>query len=233
MAKKPIKKKNAGKIEITCKGAAVVPYTKLLPTQGDLKELRPADYEDFKFQILELGFSEPITVWKHEGKYRILNGHQRALTVKKMVEEEDYECPPLPISFCDAKDFNEAKRKILSMTSQFGHVTDEGLTEFLKDSDISPEEIRQFRLVDVNTEKFINQFNAQLPDENAEAETPGNPVLSQVRTVQLFFDEASADKFQEMIEALKTKYKTTALTETILMAVEAADARHHGIHGWT
>lgn len=205
---------------------------KLIPSQGDLKELRPDDYEALKGQILELGFSEPINVWKHKGKYRILNGHQRALTVKKMIDE-GFKCGPLPVSLTEAADWNEAARKILGLTSQFGHVDEDGLTEFLKDSDISPEELRQFRLLDINTEKFIDSFEPDVPEENDEADVPENPEISQVRTVQLFFDEVTAEKFSAMIEELKIKHGTNSLTETVLMAVEAADARNNGIHGWT
>lgn len=65
------------KVEIKCKGSTELPLSKLNEFQGDLKELTPVNYEKFKAELLHLGFSEPISVWKNKEKYYILNGHQR------------------------------------------------------------------------------------------------------------------------------------------------------------
>lgn len=63
-------------LEIKCKGATELPIESLLDFQGDLKTLSEESYAKFKSELLELGFSEPISIWvSPEGKNYILNGH--------------------------------------------------------------------------------------------------------------------------------------------------------------
>ena len=215
-------------IKIACKGADEYPYKKLSPTQGDLKELTTEGYEKLKAQILELGFSEPISVWKNGKKLHVLNGHQRLETVRRMIEDEGYKCGPLPVSLVEADDLNQAKRKILALTSQFGHIDDDGLTEFLKGTDIELDELNKYELVDVNVAKFIDEFEAPDTEGNADVETEENvvPQLAQVKTVQLYFDTETADEFQSYLDKISEKYKTESITETILLAVKRAYEKH-------
>ncbi|MBK8202452.1 MAG: hypothetical protein IPK68_09130 [Bdellovibrionales bacterium] len=56
------------RIQIKCRGAESVPYDKLNPLQGNLKDLSDENYSKLKKEILELGFSEPISVWENDGK---------------------------------------------------------------------------------------------------------------------------------------------------------------------
>jgi len=97
-------------IVVKCRGAESVSYEKLAPLQGPLKELSSENYVKLRKEILELGFSEPFSVWKTEKKLFLLNGHQRHRVIKKMVEDEGYKCPPLPISVVEASSLKEAVR---------------------------------------------------------------------------------------------------------------------------
>ena len=64
-----------------------------------------------------MGFSEPIAVWLHKGKSFILNGHQR-VAVLRALASEGYTIPPLPVSIVDAESYQQAKKKVLALTSQ-------------------------------------------------------------------------------------------------------------------
>jgi ParB-like chromosome segregation protein Spo0J len=120
-----------GVIEIKCEGADQVSIDKLKPLQGRLKKLSDVNYNKLKTEILETGFSEPISAWKDKGTYRILNGHQRLATLRKL-KDEGHTIPQIPISLVEAKDMDEAKRKVLALTSQYGEMTNEGLKEFIE-----------------------------------------------------------------------------------------------------
>lgn len=50
-------------IKVTCSGAKTAKYTDIKPLQGSLKKLTNQNYEKLKKEIIELGFSEPISVW--------------------------------------------------------------------------------------------------------------------------------------------------------------------------
>src|SRR5690606_14927673 len=118
-------------------------------------------------QILTLGFSEPISTWLHEGTYYILNGHQRLKTILRMINEEGYQPVSLPINLVEAESIEQAKRKVLSLTSQYGQVTEEGLHEFMVTAGIAPSELSaHYRLPEIEVPAFIEKFYPAPIDEN-------------------------------------------------------------------
>lgn len=147
------------RIEITCVGAGALPWKELTSFQGELKDLSEDSYNRLKNEILETGFSEPVSVWKSpDKKVYILNGHQRVRAVGAM-EEEGYEIPPLPVSFIQAKDKRQAKRKVLALTSQYGEMTKQGLYEFMNEAGLQIGEVESwFRFPEINLEEFKAEF---------------------------------------------------------------------------
>lgn len=127
-------------VKIKSKGAAYAPLDEFIWFQGDLKNLPEENYEKLKKQIIELGFSEPVTVWIDGEKLKLLNGHQRVLTLQKM-RDDGWRIPHIPYSVVEAKDENEAKRKVLSLTSQFGVLSQEGIADFIHETPITISEI--------------------------------------------------------------------------------------------
>jgi len=141
----PTKKKNMKKtnghaaektLRITCTGAGTAALDDLRPLQGDLKSLSDENYEKLKRSILEHGFSFPFFVWKNKGKLFVLDGHQRDKVLPRL-RAEGYAIPPLPVAYIEAANEKEARKKILLLTSEYGHMTDESLVQFLKDSDLT------------------------------------------------------------------------------------------------
>jgi hypothetical protein len=249
MAKKQQQEKS---IRVTCEGAAVLPVEQLIPYQGNLKSLSNSDYERLKKQILDLGFSEPVGVWRNGGKFYILSGHQRCRVVGRMVRDEGYHAPALPVTFIDAADANEAKRKVLALTSQFGKMEKDGLYEFLQGSDIEADELFEgFRFPEVDLAAFTEEFfvdqgsndegdiggaidaaaesasrlsPAAIPPPAAVADLDAGVQVSHVKMVQLFFKSDAHKAFMDACTELAKDYGTENITDTVAKAVEVAHA---------
>lgn len=140
------------RIRIACKGAETVDLSRLQDFQGRLKRLTPANADKLKDEILKRGFSEPISIWRHKGNNYILNGHQR-LRVLLDMKEEGYKVPAIPVVRVHAAGVQEAKQKVLALTSTYGEMTMEGLDEFMKEAGLGLEEVaRSYRFPDIERE---------------------------------------------------------------------------------
>ena len=130
------------KIVIKCQGADVIDIDKLTEFQGDLKDLPDENYQRLKDDILTLGFADPINVWSDDPEKRnpILDGHQRLKTLQKM-KTEGFEIPLIPVNWVQADSYENAKKLVLSLTSQFGVITGKGLANFIKESNLRAEEV--------------------------------------------------------------------------------------------
>jgi hypothetical protein len=140
-------------IKITCNGATTVSLDEVTPLQGDLKSLSREDYSKLKRSILKYGFSFPFFLWQNGKKKFSLDGHQREKVLKKM-RDEGYEIPKLPAVLIEAANEKEAKEKILLVSSQYGHMTEQSLVKFLSDVAIDLEELDLMKLPEVKLEKL-------------------------------------------------------------------------------
>lgn len=164
-------------IEIKCKGAAVLDISKIEPFQGDLKTLSKKDYDKLRKQILELGFSEPIGVWKDGESYKCISGHQRLRVLTELRNTEKYHVPEIPISIIEASSEFEAKKKILAMAAAFGEVTGQGLMEFASLNNIDLPTLEDFRFPEIDMETWKQEFfdeivETEMPELNSEEESP-------------------------------------------------------------
>lgn len=100
-----------------------VPVVSLEPFQGDLKELSQREYNKLKKSILENGLIVPFFVWLETNK--LLDGHQR----QRVFIKEGW-LMDVPIVYISAVNEQDAKRKLLVISSQYGKVTQEGWDEF-------------------------------------------------------------------------------------------------------
>jgi hypothetical protein len=158
-------------VVIQCEGHTSLPIDSLIPFQGELKELTKDSYNKFKKQLLELGFSEPITIWQNDKKNFIINGHQRLRTLKGMREEGIHIPDKLPVNFVQARDLKEAKKKVLALTSQYGSITEDGLYEFTQTAGISFDELQlNFRLPEINLGKFNESYLSEPEIKNTGTE---------------------------------------------------------------
>lgn len=146
----------------------------LVHFQGNLKDLSEENYNRLKAQILELGFSFVIHAWANvEGKRFILDGHQRVRTLLKM-RQEGFTVPPIPVVMVQANDFQQAKKKVLAGTSQFGEMTGQGLYEFIAESGLDWRDVvRDNRFPEIDPVDFVVEFFDQ--EAEPKQKVPGVP----------------------------------------------------------
>jgi DNA modification methylase len=146
------------KIVVKCKGHKTLPIDQLLEFQGGLKRLTQKNREKLIGSICERGFIAPIFVWDDKGEYRLLDGHQRLKTLLWM-REKGWDIPMLPVDIIDAEDEQDAKKKLLAITSQYGEFDLDGFIEFTSDIEIDD----TIRLTD-------GEFDIQIRDDVAVSE---------------------------------------------------------------
>lgn len=164
-------------IPITCTGTDLIDISQLKPIQGNLKERTREQLIKLRGMIIKYGFSFPIFVWHNQDNYYTLDGHGRDFVCKELVKEgylfqqKTGEInTKLPVNFIDADSRQNAKEKLLAVSSSFGTITDEGLYEFLfePDFEINFEEMKN--LIDfpqIDLEEFeLNYLNEK--GENTE-----------------------------------------------------------------
>lgn len=179
-------------IIVKCEGNESKSIDELIALQGELKVLSDPNYSRLKNRILEFGFLEPITIWRDRNE--ILNGHQRVTTLKRM-RDEGYEIPAIPVNSVSVKDKAEAKRIILSLTSQYGVMTEGSLAEFIREAELDVEAvIEDFAFAGIDEDLLEGAFSS-LGIDTSYAET---------------FDE-QADKFEEVIGKVTEKKKLLLL----------------------
>lgn len=147
-------------IQIKCKGSFALPYDQIGSIQGNLKELTKENYERLRNEIRDTGFAFPVNVTKHPEKGWVTqDGWHRVLVVKTMVEKEGFECPPLPCAEIKWESEEMAGRRILQGSSQYAHMTPEGLHEFIEMNDFDFESIdTNFDIPHVDFEEFKDEF---------------------------------------------------------------------------
>lgn len=153
-------------IRISCKGSRVLPWDDLHPFQGNLKDLSLENFERLKHEILTEGFTDPINAWYDPDQERwfILDGHQRLRVVQILVEEEGYFCPPLPIAEVLADSYDNAKKKLLGLASQYGNVTSQGLFEFAQEAEIELEELhRRYSFPEIDMSDYAAEHYVDIP----------------------------------------------------------------------
>ncbi len=196
-------------VVIQCKGEKNIPINELRFLQGDLKKLPGLEYGKLKNEILELGFSEPVSIWQDKDKYYILNGHQRIAALLKMQKEGIIIPKTIPVATIEAKDIKEAKMKLLALTSQYGRATDEGLRLFMNDAGLTAKDIEgRFALGDI-----------VVTDAAIDAETgPGlgeRPEQAGYSLIFYFQEEGNIEKLQKLLDFEGNKLEGKKITEAL------------------
>jgi hypothetical protein len=162
------------KIRIECTGADAIDVRKILPYQGDLKELTTENYELLKESILSVGFSEPMSVWPKSGEYFLFNGHQRLAVLQRM-KADGFEVPLIPVSLVMAKTAKEAKLKVLALAGMYGRSSAERVAQFAKDNDIQLGDFQMFySSPDVKMEDVVIRLEGGTPEAPQDDESESN-----------------------------------------------------------
>ena len=175
-------------IHIACDAGAIAPLEDLHDFQNEMKTLSTMNYLKLRKEIEETGFSFAVHVWENDGKLWILDGHQRVECLRRMAAESAAEGTMVPIVRVEAKDYREAKRKVMAAASQFGEFQIDGLMKTLGDAQLEPAEAStmfDFPLIDLlNVQKLEVVFPKKeeekheepKADEDAAPEPKKNPI---------------------------------------------------------
>lgn len=158
-------------VKIACRGATKLPLSKFKVLQGDLKELTEENYQKLRKEILNTGFAFAPHVWLDPNKRAwLVDGTQRITALRKM-EEEGIKIPAIPVVPVQAKNLTEAKRRVLQGTSQYGHMTEKGLKEFLVDSKLEIEDVKvSFEFPEIDLPQFVDGHFRESPGEGEQEE---------------------------------------------------------------
>lgn len=120
-------------IRITCKGTGEIELDEAKHFQGELKQISRKNLEKLKNRILKLGFNVPVFIWTDKaGKRYLLDGHQRTRALYEL-RAAGYKVPPIPYAEIYADNIDDAKDKLLGISSQYGDFTQDGLRQFIGD----------------------------------------------------------------------------------------------------
>ena len=117
------------KIIVKCKAHTYEPIDLLIEFQGKLKRLTETNRKKLVKSICEKGFIAPFFVWDDMGELKLLDGHQRLKTLLWM-RQHGWDIPMLPVDVIEADNEQDAKKKLLAITSQYGEFDIDGYMEF-------------------------------------------------------------------------------------------------------
>lgn len=150
----------------------LVEWRKLVELQPkNFKELTTINYEKLKQSILKENFVMSFTVWQSKDTVYIIDGHHR-YKVLDLLEKEGVNVPDkLPCTFIECKDIKEAKKLVLTYSSNYAKVQEEGLYEFLNVNDFDFESLKnEIDIPNIDFEKFESGFLKDYAPENKEKE---------------------------------------------------------------
>lgn len=150
------------RIEIKCRGADSLPIDTIKDFQGKLKHITRDNLERLKVSILKNGFVAPIFIWRNEGECLALDGHQRIKALLSM-REEGFDIPLLPVAYIEADNEDDARQKLLAITSQYGEFDIDELNSWVSNLDADIAETLRF--VDDKIELDIEEIETEGDDE--------------------------------------------------------------------
>ena len=154
-----------------------IPLTDLHGIQGELKTMTRESFEDLKETILNDGITFAFHVWKNPetNLWMIIDGHGRCELLRHLVNVEGYICPDIPCAEIQADTFRDAKKLVLNSTAVYHQTTKQGLYEFISDIGMSVDDLKKFKIPEINFDSFKAEFysNIDVPiEEPQEKEGP-------------------------------------------------------------
>lgn len=153
------------RLEVNCTSTEQIHFERLKLIQGELKDLEAVNYHKYKQSLLKHGIMKPVNVWVNENdEYCVLDGTQLCRTLVAL-EREGYDIPQIPITKVEAKNFRDAKQKILVLASQFGTFNGQGFLEFSQDLELS-----EINFPSIDMDKLAEEFTKDSTDKKPKKE---------------------------------------------------------------
>lgn len=142
-----------------------IDYRTVSPLQGDLKDLSEKNADKLKRVLQKRGFTTPLFLWQDEkaGLHYLVDGHQRH-RIMMQHDMNDHGNYKVPYVLIPAKDIKEAKEQLLEITSQYGHMTVDGLDEYAADLDLSELDV-SFEGIDLDKLTALDNLEDEEPEE--------------------------------------------------------------------
>ena len=129
----------------------------LLELQGELKDLSEREATKLKKSMRDKGIFVPFFVWPApDGNKYLLDGHQR----KRVLSSDGQGALSVPYVVIEATNLQDAKERLLVISSQYGRITQEGYDTFTFDLDTGWLEQT------VHFDALSFEFNNDPPPEN-------------------------------------------------------------------
>jgi len=152
----------------------MLPVSELAWLQSeDFKEISKQSLGKLKQSLLTNGFIQPFNVWHSPDKqYYILDGHHRKMALDELVREGKIDLPEvLPCNIIYCQDRKEAMKYVLLYSSQYAHITPDGLDELMEseglDIDLFETEF-DIDIADIDIDDDFDEEDELLEDEQDE-----------------------------------------------------------------
>lgn len=159
------------------------------------------DVTNLKNAIVKNGWSFPVFVW-YGHNYVIIDGAGRRKAVEELLKE-GYTIPSIPYVEIEAKDLQEAKQKVLEVSSQFGNMTKGSILEFAGDD---------FDQIDWASVAIGFTSDDFLTEDDKDDETPVAPEQPQTELGDIYIlgnhrilcgDSTKATDFKKLMDGAK------------------------------
>jgi len=135
-------------IKFNCQVDNTLPFTELLPFQGNLKTSSDDEIKNLATSLLMDGQITPYliwhkpcpdgedpTVWHSAQPHYVIDGHRRLLAVQYIsLTQPEVLKQEFPVLIIIAPDSETAKNQLLQICSTYGKITPKGLATFLADA---------------------------------------------------------------------------------------------------
>ena len=152
-------------IYIQCSAKTHVPLEKFRMMPQNLKDRKREHVEKLANLIIKHGFLFPFFVWQppQTDGYVILDGHGR-YNALKFLEKKGYTIPDVPIVVVQAKNEQEAKKKLLEVGNMNGLIDFDQFETFTKDLELDLSNLYVPNVSDVlNTLEEVGFYPGAVP----------------------------------------------------------------------
>lgn len=125
-----------------------VNFSKLKQFQGDLKFLTSKNYERLKSAIKMNGIM-PFFI---DEKYNILDGHQRYLVIKNMIEKKELPNDvEINCNVLKVENEKDAKSLILYISSHYGQINETSFSDYMIENDLDPHLLENIEIPEIKS----------------------------------------------------------------------------------
>lgn len=153
-------------IRITCTTPLTIPWADLHEIQGELKTM-PADrFNSLRQSFIDHGLKFPCFVWKElvnvpneagedrtVHKWWLIDGHGRKRVQLSLVQD-GYTVDDAPCVEVEAESYAAAKQLVLTASSKYNQITDDGLRGFLAELNVPLDTLDKFHFDEIDMPKF-------------------------------------------------------------------------------